>query len=214
MNAARETHTPQSDPGGAVSGALARIHRGEGALSEGADDAKHASELVADTIGQLVEFWGFKRMMGRLWTVLYLDPEPISAKDLATRLNVSISLVSMTLNELLQWGVVRRAVRAGGRADLYEAETNLWKMVSKVLKERETFRLDAASERLAAAKGELKPTTGRGPEAAERKALLARIERLERLVALVRGVIDMLVEDGKLDVTGIKDVSLSDDSTD
>ena len=27
---------------------------------------------VADAIGALMEFWGFKRVMGRLWTVLYL----------------------------------------------------------------------------------------------------------------------------------------------
>ena len=49
------------------------------------DDGKRASEAVADTIGQLVEFWGFKRIMGRLWTVLYLEPEPISAVNSPSR---------------------------------------------------------------------------------------------------------------------------------
>lgn len=182
-------------------------------MPETGDEGDRAADLVSDAIGQLVEFWGFKRIMGRLWTVLYLAPEPLSAKDLAASLRVSPSLVSTTINELLQWGVVRRAPRPGGRADVYEAETNLWKMLSKVLKERETFRLDAAIERLEAAQRELKGASGRGAEAARRRAVAARIERLARLAALGRGLIDVLLDEGTLDVTGLKHVSLADDET-
>ncbi|MBI3725856.1 GntR family transcriptional regulator, partial [bacterium] len=134
-----------------------------------AGENERAQELVGAAIGELVEFWGFRRIMGRIWTSLFLGEEPLSAKDLAAQLKVSVSLVSTTLNELLQWGVVRRAPRPGSRADLYEAETQLWKMLSKVLKERETFRLEAAIERLAAARAEVGPTSGKGPEAARRR---------------------------------------------
>jgi DNA-binding transcriptional regulator GbsR (MarR family) len=173
-------------------------------------DTQRATDLATDAIGQLIEFWGFKRIMGRIWSTLYLADEPMSAKDLATQIRVSVSLVSTTVNELLLWGVVRRAPRPGGRADVFEAETNLWKMLSKVLKERETFRLDTAVERLAAARAEL-DMKEKGPEAARRKVIATRIERLERLSGLMRGLIDVLVEDGKLDVTGLKDVSLADE---
>src|SRR5205814_4466543 len=41
---------------------------------------------VADAIGALMEFWGFKRFMGRLWTVLYLTGEPPAAAELCERL--------------------------------------------------------------------------------------------------------------------------------
>src|SRR5690606_20494832 len=41
------------------------------------------SELIAsDAVGRLMEFWGFKRNMGRIWTVLYLSDDPLSAHDL------------------------------------------------------------------------------------------------------------------------------------
>ena len=33
-------------------------------------------------VGRLIEFWGFKRNMGRVWAVLYLSPEPLTAQDL------------------------------------------------------------------------------------------------------------------------------------
>lgn len=164
-----------------------------------------ATEIVADTIGQLVEFWGFKRVMGRLWTTLYLSPEPLTAKDLAKHLKVSVSLVSMTINELSQWGCVRRALNPGSRADMYEVETNLWKMISKVLKEREKFRLDAALERLSAAKADV------GKGSAQKKKLVARIEKLERLAQVVGGLVELLVDDGHLDISMLKDISLGDD---
>ena len=44
---------------------------------------------VSDVIGRLIEFWGFKRNMGRVWTVLYLSPEPLSAEDLRQALSLS-----------------------------------------------------------------------------------------------------------------------------
>jgi DNA-binding transcriptional regulator GbsR (MarR family) len=169
------------------------------------DEEELATQVVSDTIGQLVEFWGFKRIMGRLWAVVYLSTEPLSTKDLASRLQVSPSLVSVTINELLQWGCLRRALKQGGRADLYEAETNLWKMLSKVFKEREAFRLEEAMERLASAKNAV------GRSSAQKKRLAGRIEKLERLAMIVRGLVDLLVQEGQLDVSGLKDISLADD---
>ena len=41
-----------------------------------ADPIGHTELQVADTIGRLIEFWGFKRAMGRAWTLLYLSPSP------------------------------------------------------------------------------------------------------------------------------------------
>ena len=33
--------------------------------------------LVSDTVGRIIEFWGFKRNMGRIWTVLFVAAEPL-----------------------------------------------------------------------------------------------------------------------------------------
>src|SRR5690606_25114325 len=38
-----------------------------------------AIDLAAETMGELVSFWGFKSSLGRIWTLLYLTPEPLSA---------------------------------------------------------------------------------------------------------------------------------------
>ncbi len=114
------------------------------------------SELsVADTVGRLMHFWGFKRPMGRLWTVLYLSPSPVSAAELADRLGMSAGGVSMALAELERWGAVHRTTPAGTRREFFEAEPDIWKMVRGVLEERELTLVQEFRETLRAAETEV-----------------------------------------------------------
>ncbi|WP_152629891.1 GbsR/MarR family transcriptional regulator [Haliangium ochraceum] len=101
---------------------------------------------VADAIGGLMEFWGFKRNMGRIWTLLYLAPEPFSAAEIAQRLSLSSGAVSMLLGELTHWGAVKKAWRPGSRRDHYESESNIWKLVSRVFRERELRKISETIE--------------------------------------------------------------------
>jgi DNA-binding transcriptional regulator GbsR (MarR family) len=111
------------------------------------DDSIHAAELrVAEVIGGLMEFWGFKAVMGRLWTILYLSQEPLPAAELGERLQASTGAVSMALADLQKWGVVKKAWVRGERRDFYEPETSIWKMVTRVFRERELAFVRAAIE--------------------------------------------------------------------
>jgi HTH-type transcriptional regulator, glycine betaine synthesis regulator len=101
---------------------------------------------VVDTIGALMEFWGFKRNMGRMWTLLYLEPRALSAAELAERLSLSSGAVSMTLGELAKWGAVKKTWVPGERRDYYEPETSIWKMISRVFRERELLQIREAIE--------------------------------------------------------------------
>src|SRR5579871_2802451 len=96
-----------------------------------------AEASVSDVVGRLMEFWGFKRNMGRVWAVLYLSLEPQSAEDLRHALKLSSGAISMTLSELSRWGVVRKVWVQGERKDFYAAEVQLWRMISRVFNERE-----------------------------------------------------------------------------
>jgi HTH-type transcriptional regulator, glycine betaine synthesis regulator len=101
---------------------------------------------VVDTIGALMEFWGFKRNMGRMWTLLYLEPRPLSAAELGERLTLSTGAVSMTLADLVRWGAVKKTWVPGERRDYYEPETSIWKMISRVFRERELLQIREAIE--------------------------------------------------------------------
>ena len=123
---------------------------------------------VSDVVGRLIEFWGFKRNMGRVWTVLYLSPDPLSAEDLRQALQLSSGAVSMTLSELARWGVVRKVWIQGERKDFYAAEVQLWRMISRVFNERERSEVIAAIDAFEDALGQLERLRRTGSDAATR----------------------------------------------
>lgn len=156
-----------------------------------------AEQRVTDSVGRLMEFWGFKRHMGRTWALLYLSEAPLSAKEIRDRLDLSVGTVSMTLGELQRWGVVRRVHQAGVRAELFEAELSLWKMVSRVFRERELFEVTEAVAALEAALTDL-----RGEAPSERASLQrSRIEALLEVARLGKGLLEVLVSTGRVDAS-------------
>jgi DNA-binding transcriptional regulator GbsR (MarR family) len=158
---------------------------------------------VGDVVGRLIEFWGFKRNMGRVWSVLYLSPEPRSAEGLRQLLKLSSGAVSMTLGELARWGVVRKVWVQGERKDFFVAEVQLWKMISRVFHERERVEIAGAVEAFEGALAALdRPPAGR-PETEEevelRRLQRERISDLLELARLGQRLLDALLSTAKLD---------------
>ena len=118
-------------------------------MESGEEELWQSEVLVSDSIGRLIEFWGFKRNMGRLWGILYLSDRPLSAPEIQSRLQLSSGAVSMTLNELTRWGVVKKVWLQGERRDHYAAEGNFWKMISRVFIERERVEVSVEVTRRA-----------------------------------------------------------------
>jgi DNA-binding transcriptional regulator GbsR (MarR family) len=157
---------------------------------------------VSDVVGRLIEFWGFKRNMGRVWTVLFLSPEPLSAEDLRHALQLSSGAVSMTLSELTRWGVVRRVWIQGERKDFYAAEVHLWRMVSRVFNEREKGEVVLAIEAFEDALRQLERIrkSANDPETRGRADLQhERIAQLLELARLGKRMLDALVSTAKVD---------------
>lgn len=160
-----------------------------------------SERIVSDSIGRLMVLWGFKRNMGRVWAVLYLAAEPLTAKQLRDKLQLSSGAVSMTLGELGRWGVVRKLWVQGDRRDYYEAEANLWKMISRVIRERERAEIVQAIETFEdgiAALDRLVEDRGDSPRARIQRG---RIERLLELARLGRSMLDALISNARLDAS-------------
>jgi HTH-type transcriptional regulator, glycine betaine synthesis regulator len=180
-----------------------------------ADDHKlWASELlVSDTIGRLMEFWGFKRNMGRVWTILFLSNRPLSAQELQDRLQLSAGSVSMTLKELARWGVIQKVWIQGERRDYFLPESNLWKMVSRVLNERERAEILQAIDRMEEAMDSLAGKV-RSSDPVERERARVQRERIRQLLDLAhlgRRLLEALVQTGKVDVRALGRVLLGRD---
>ncbi len=157
---------------------------------------------VSDCVGRLIEFWGFKRNMGRVWTVLYLSPEPLSAEDLRYALQLSSGAMSMTLSELSRWGVVRRVWIQGERKDFYAAEVQLWRMISRVFSEREKTEVTVAIEAFEDALRQLAPIRAAAHDAETRERANLQQERIGQLLELAKlglRLLDALLSTAKLD---------------
>jgi DNA-binding transcriptional regulator GbsR (MarR family) len=165
------------------------------------DEIDAAERRVAEVIGALMEFWGFKAVMGRLWTILYLSPKPLSAAELGERLAASSGAVSMALGDLQKWGVVKKAWRPGERRDYYEPETSIWKMVTRVFRERELVYVRDAISAFDAARKHLAKLRAHAASD-EKKRLRFMDARLTSLLTLSRigeGLIIMLTAGAPVD---------------
>jgi DNA-binding transcriptional regulator GbsR (MarR family) len=175
-----------------------------------APQALHRIELaVAETVGGLMELWGFRRQLGRIWAVLFLSERPLAAPELCERLDISTGLLSMSLAELRAWGVVRGVEIEGDRKEHYQAETNVWRLVAHVLREREKKAVESS---LAAFERALHDVRARMADADPEVRALARFKakRLELLVGLCQaalGVLRLLLDSARADVGPIKALS-------
>jgi DNA-binding transcriptional regulator GbsR (MarR family) len=97
----------------------------------------------------------------------------------------------MTLTELRAWGAVRTLNAAGERRERYEAETQVWRIVLRVLGSRERAALDLALAAFGDALSEVRSAL-LDADPAVRAAARFRSGRLARLVAHTRGAAGLL----------------------
>lgn len=99
---------------------------------------------IMETLGRITAFWGFSKIMGQLYGLLYLSPKPMTLDEMVEGLAVSKGNVSINVRALERWNMVRKVWMKGDRKDFYEAETEFWKIIRGVLKEREKKEFDQA----------------------------------------------------------------------
>lgn len=106
-------------------------------------------ELESEIIDRFVEAWG---AMGSLWGVstsvarvhglLIASDRAWCLDEIGRRLAISKSNVSTSLQELRNWGVVRRVHKQGERREFYVCEPDVWKMLFSIMRERKKREFD------------------------------------------------------------------------
>jgi DNA-binding transcriptional regulator GbsR (MarR family) len=166
------------------------------------DALRQAEVLAADAVGDVIEFWGFRKALGRLWTILFLSDGALPADTIGERLQMSSGAVSMGLNELQRWAVVRRVGRPGERKEYFEAETDFWKMISKVVNERERFLVRSVRDRLERATDLLRSVA----QTREVRTSRERLGKLLALVGIAQSVIDAFIISRRADFSQFGDL--------
>lgn len=163
-----------------------------------------AREVAVEVLGQLAEFWGFTRTMGRIFGLIYLSPEPLTQADLAGQLDISSASVSLSISGLVRWGAVRKAYGKGSRKLRYEAETDFRKIVTSVLDSRERQTLEDAVDAVAHALDKLDARREIGGEVDEAtRFVLERLQHLESVYRLSFQLLKLLLDTGRIDVDAV-----------
>lgn len=173
----------------------AAAHNHHDSDSERLTPAREAELLAADAIGDIIEHWGFRKVLGRVWTVLFIGAEAMPAATIGERLSMSSGATSMALTELQRWGVVKRVWKPGERKEFFEAETDFWRMISKVFNERERLLAISVRERLERAAKLLRAE----PPGPLTKTSIDRVERLLSFVLVAETALDGFIKSRRVD---------------
>lgn len=141
---------------------------------------------VCEAVGNFIEYWGFKAIHGRIWTLLALSTEPLTQVEVSDFLEVSRSLVSGAMAELVQHGLVQPVDER--RNAPYRAVLDIWPTVTDVLREREWMLVEAARVALEGAVEAALLSTERPPRFA-----LDRMRFLLRMTELAQAFLRMLM---------------------
>lgn len=162
---------------------------------------RQAIALASEALGEVIEFWGFKASLGRIWTLLYLSPEPLSADAIAEDLRMSAGAVSMSLAELTQWGLINRDPLASDRKRRYVAETDIWGIIRRIVRERELRLVGRTIERFEQAVAVLEAA------GADDEKTVFMLERLRKLLELARTgyrMVEMLADVGQFTLAPLR----------
>ncbi len=108
------------------------------------DQLEDAHQHTIQGLSHIGQFWGFSKGMGAIYGAVYLSMDPISLDELVEQVGITKGAVSTNVRQLERLGLVHKYVVLGERKDYYTAETDFWKIVKGILREREKSEFDRA----------------------------------------------------------------------
>jgi len=151
--------------------------------------------------GNLGERWGVNRSVCQIHALLYASTRSLTAEEIAEVLGIARSNVSTSLRELQSWDIVRSVAIMGDRRTFYEAETDLWTLVTRIAAGRKARELDPAAAALRQCLNAAAGDESVDPVATKRlREMLEFVERTgrwyEQMLKLPKSQIAMLMKLG------------------
>ena len=129
-------------------------------------------------LSQISRFWGFPKGMGAIFAVLYISPSPLSLDEIVQQTGLTKGAISTEVRTLARMGLVHRSSKLADRKDYYEAESDFYKSIRSILKERQNSEFDRAIRSVGETLKELESGSVLGDEA-EAQFVYERIKALQ-----------------------------------
>ncbi len=174
---------------------------------DGSEDVQHeppklnptlsaANDSMLDGLGQLADYFGYNRVMGKMYGALLLSPEAMSLDDLMNHLDISKASVSMNMRTLENMGIAREVWVRGDRRKYYEAEPDFWKILTNVLGGRELREVNQALNVLEANMEKIRTTESEMPDKDQELAqfYLQRMSQVRSFFRFAKLVLTSILE--------------------
>jgi len=145
-----------------------------------------AKEKFISSWGSLGSNWGVSRTMAQVHALLMISEEPMSAEDVMGALNISRGNTNMSIRSLIDWGLVEKLHKLGERKEFFQAEKDMWKVATRIARERRKRELAPIMSVLEQGK-EVEVSDGNKQEAGKFLKQMNEIEnfasRIDRMMA-------------------------------
>jgi DNA-binding transcriptional regulator GbsR (MarR family) len=105
-------------------------------------DLQEGKRKFIESWGKMAGGWGISPAMAQVHALLLVSPEPISADQVKSELDISTGNVSMNLRSLLDWGLIYKEASPNCRKELYYAEKDLWTVIRQIIINRKKRELE------------------------------------------------------------------------
>ena len=151
---------------------------------------------LATEIGSFIEYWGFKRIHGMIWTHLYLSSQPLSALELIQKLKVSKALVSISIKDLVKYNLIIQTEESENKKNkFYYTNPDIFGAIRNVLENREMKMMERIRSEFKALK-EIKKSR---PDSHQETINSEKLEVMEEMINGANSVLKGMVSVGDID---------------
>lgn len=151
---------------------------------------------LAQEIGCFIEYWGFKKIHGMIWTHLYLSPQPLSALDLISKLKVSKALISISIKDLIKYKLIIQTDESENKKNkFYYTNPDVFGAIKNILETREMKIM----EKIRVEFKILKEIKKNKPEASKEIINPEKLEKLEEMITGASAVLKGIATAGEID---------------
>lgn len=136
-------------------------------------DAVAFERAMVDFFVDAAELLGVPKSVAAIYGIVFASPVPLSFADIEARLDISKGSVSQGLRVLREVGALKEVSTPADKAELFEPDLELRKLVARFLENRLAKQLADGGNRLTVLN---KTIPGKGSDAAELKRRLKSLQ--------------------------------------
>ncbi len=137
--------------------------------------------------------------------MLYLSPLPLSLDEIVQQTGLTKGAISTEVRTLARMGLVHRSSKLADRKDYYEAESDFYKSIRSILKERQNSEFDNAIRSVQETLKELESGSVSGDEA-EVQFVYERIKALQEFFNAIDTLTSAVIKLESLGLGNVKKI--------